>query len=189
MLSRSISRSTLAPRNLHQLRSRSLPPLLATSSARHLSTTAPRSYPPRNGPPPPPPQGGGGGFPIGNIFNQGQQKREPGSTLKENGVDLTELASKGKLDPVIGRDAETKRCIEILSRRSKNNPLLIGPAGVGKTAIMEGLAQKIIAGEVPESLKGRRVVSIDLSTLMSGVSLNPSFSEHATTLPCHLIYR
>ena len=188
MLSRSISRSILAPRNLHQLRHQSPSPLLATSSARHLSITGPRSYPPRNGPPPPPPQGGGG-FPIGNIFNQGQQKRESGSTLKENGVDLTELASKGKLDPVIGRDAETKRCIEILSRRSKNNPLLIGPAGVGKTAIMEGLAQKIIAGEVPESLKGRRVVSIDLSTLMSGVSLYPSFSEHATTLPCHLIYR
>ncbi|GAA5940496.1 chaperone ATPase HSP78 [Sporobolomyces koalae] len=156
------------------------PGLLPTVSARYLSTSLPRCFPP---PPRPPPQnGGGGGFPIGNIFNQGQQKREPGSTLKENGVDLTELASKGKLDPVIGRDAETKRCIEILSRRSKNNPLLIGPAGVGKTAIMEGLAQKIIAGEVPESLKGRRIVSIDLSTLMSGTGVRGSFEEKMSNL-------
>lgn len=169
MLSRSLSQSINPRQPLHLLRSRTLLPALAPSATRHLSTSSPLSFPPRNGPPPPPPQGGGRGFPIGNIFNQGQQQREPGSTLKENGVDLTELASKGKLDPVIGRDAETKRCIEILSRRSKNNPLLIGPAGVGKTAIMEGLAQKIVAGEVPESLKGRRVVSIDLSTLMSGV--------------------
>ncbi|GAA5881025.1 hypothetical protein JCM16303_004640 [Sporobolomyces ruberrimus] len=149
-------------------------------AARPLSTTAPRSY---ASPPRPPPQGGGGGgFPIGNIFNQGQQKREPGSTLKENGVDLTELASKGKLDPVIGRDAETRRMIEILSRRSKNNPLLIGSAGVGKTSIVEGLAQKIVAGEVPESLKGKKVISIDLSTLMSGTGVRGSFEEKMSNL-------
>ncbi|GAA5971845.1 hypothetical protein JCM21900_002975 [Sporobolomyces salmonicolor] len=149
-------------------------------SIRSLSTTSPRNLPPRGGAPPPPP-GGGGGFPIGNIFGGGQ-KREPGKALEENGVDLTALAREGKLDPVIGREKETKRCIEILSRRSKNNPLLIGAAGVGKTAIIEGLAQKIVAGEVPESLKDRRLISIDLSTLMSGTAIRGSFEEKMSNL-------
>lgn len=158
--------------------------LVVSPSSRSLSTSRRHLAVGRGGsPPPPPPQGGNrGGFPIGNIFNQGAQPREPGSTLAENSVDLTDLASKGKLDPVIGRDQETKRCIEILSRRSKNNPLLIGPAGVGKTAIMEGLAQKIVNREVPESLKGRRVVSIDLSTLMSGTGVRGSFEEKMSNL-------
>ncbi|GAA5988337.1 hypothetical protein JCM5350_004407 [Sporobolomyces pararoseus] len=163
---RVISSSKLNSRILSSSRLALVPRSISTTSARY------QPQPPR----PPPQGGGGGGFPIGNIFNQ-QQKREPGSTLKENGVDLTELARKGKLDPVIGRDAETRRMIEILSRRSKNNPLLIGSAGVGKTSIVEGLAQKIASGEVPESLKGRRVVSIDLSTLMAGTGVRGSFEE------------
>lgn len=149
------------------------PPSQWTNVTRTITSSPLRSQPP---PPRPPPQSGGG-FPIGNIFNQQGQKREPGSTLKENGIDLTEMAKKGKLDPVIGREAETRRMIEILSRRTKNNPLLIGSAGVGKTSIVEGLAQKIALGEVPESLKGRRVVSIDLSTLMSGTGVRGSFEE------------
>lgn len=118
---------------------------------------------------------------MGNIFGGGQ-KREPGQALKENSVDLTALAKEGKLDPVIGRAEETKRVIEILSRRSKNNPLIVGPAGVGKTAIIEGLAQKMASGDVPESLKGKRLVSIDLSSLMAGTGVRGSFEEKMKNL-------
>ncbi|GAA5999143.1 ATP-dependent Clp protease ATP-binding subunit [Rhodotorula paludigena] len=156
-------------------------PLHAHAHARLVSTTPVSRAPPRGGPPPPP-GGGGGGFPMGNIFSGGQGKREPGKTLEENSVDLTALAREGKLDPVIGRADETKRMVEILSRRTKNNPLLIGPAGVGKTAVVEGLAQKIVAGDVPESLKNRRLLSIDLATLMSGTGVRGSFEEKMSGL-------
>ncbi|KAL8290377.1 hypothetical protein RQP46_002635 [Phenoliferia psychrophenolica] len=124
--------------------------------------------------------GGGGGHPLGNIF--GKQEREPGKALEEHGVDLTALAKEGKLDPVIGRDEEIKRAIQILSRRTKNNPLLVGPAGVGKTAILEGLAQRLVAGTVPESLKGRRVISIDLASLLAGSAMRGSFEEKMKNL-------
>lgn len=96
---------------------------LTSPSRRPLSTTPPARLPPgRGGPPPPPPPqggGGGGGFPIGNIFSGGAAKREPGKALEDNSVDLTALAREGKLDPVIGREAETRRMVEILSRRTK----------------------------------------------------------------------
>lgn len=104
------------------------------------------------------------------------------TALKENGVDLTALAKEGKLDPCIGRDEEIKRIIQILSRRTKNNPLLIGLAGVGKTAIIEGLAQRLIANEVPESLKGRRLISLDLAKIMSGTGIRGSFEEKMRAL-------
>ncbi|WP_328489744.1 ATP-dependent Clp protease ATP-binding subunit [Streptomyces zaomyceticus] len=107
----------------------------------------------------------------------GKQPKQPATTLDEFGRDLTDEAKAGRLDPVVGRAEEIEQTIEILSRRSKNNPVLIGEPGVGKTAIVEGLAQRIVAREVPDTLKDKRVVSLDLSGMVAGAQYRGQFEE------------
>jgi ATP-dependent Clp protease ATP-binding subunit ClpB len=153
----------LAPNTLHRTefhRKKLLPVFLQSSLQHRCFSSAPNN--------------GGGGFLPPWMH---PESNKPGHYLEQYCVDLTALAADNKLDPVIGRHEEIRRCLQILARRTKNNPVLIGAAGVGKTAVAEALAQRIQSGQVPESMKGKRVLSLDIAALTAGAGVRGQFEE------------
>ncbi|HFI0147695.1 TPA: AAA family ATPase [Streptococcus suis] len=130
----------------------------------------------------PPTQAGGNNSGRGGQTPPPQQPQQPNGLLEEFGINVTEIARRGDIDPVIGRDQEITRVIEILNRRTKNNPVLIGEPGVGKTAVVEGLAQKIVDGDVPQKLQGKEVIRLDVVSLVQGTGIRGQFEERMQKL-------
>ncbi|HEM3662059.1 AAA family ATPase [Streptococcus suis] len=130
----------------------------------------------------PPTQAGGGNNGRGGQTPPPQQPQKPNGLLEEFGINVTEIARRGDIDPVIGRDEEIVRVIEILNRRTKNNPVLIGEPGVGKTAVVEGLAQKIVDGDVPQKLRDKEVIRLDVVSLVQGTGIRGQFEERMQKL-------
>ncbi|HEL2413166.1 TPA: ATP-dependent Clp protease ATP-binding subunit [Streptococcus suis] len=130
----------------------------------------------------PPTQAGGGNNGRGGQTPPPQQPQKPNGLLEEFGINVTEIARRGDIDPVIGRDQEITRVIEILNRRTKNNPVLIGEPGVGKTAVVEGLAQKIVDGDVPQKLRDKEVIRLDVVSLVQGTGIRGQFEERMQKL-------
>ncbi|HEP1794889.1 TPA: ATP-dependent Clp protease ATP-binding subunit [Streptococcus suis] len=130
----------------------------------------------------PPTQAGGNNNGRGGQTPPPQQPQQPNGLLEEFGINVTEIARRGDIDPVIGRDQEITRVIEILNRRTKNNPVLIGEPGVGKTAVVEGLAQKIVDGDVPQKLQGKEVIRLDVVSLVQGTGIRGQFEERMQKL-------
>lgn len=130
----------------------------------------------------PPTQAGGHNNGRGGQTPPPQQPQQPNGLLEEFGINVTEIARRGDIDPVIGRDQEITRVIEILNRRTKNNPVLIGEPGVGKTAVVEGLAQKIVDGDVPQKLQGKEVIRLDVVSLVQGTGIRGQFEERMQKL-------
>ncbi|HEM4050257.1 TPA: ATP-dependent Clp protease ATP-binding subunit [Streptococcus suis] len=129
-----------------------------------------------------PPTQAGGNNGRGGQTPPPQQPQQPNGLLEEFGINVTEIARRGDIDPVIGRDQEITRVIEILNRRTKNNPVLIGEPGVGKTAVVEGLAQKIVDGDVPQKLQGKEVIRLDVVSLVQGTGIRGQFEERMQKL-------
>ncbi|MDE7481264.1 AAA family ATPase, partial [Streptococcus agalactiae] len=127
-------------------------------------------------------RGGGNGNGRNNNRNQTATPSQAKGILEEFGINVTEIARHGDIDPVIGRDSEIIRVIEILNRRTKNNPVLIGEPGVGKTAVVEGLAQKIVDGNVPHKLQGKQVIRLDVVSLVQGTGIRGQFEERMQKL-------
>ena len=179
-----VSRSSLqyALRGVTDLIREERPPGTQAPSAGKAPKAAPTNTTDRTGTPPAPRSSGSESTSPATSAGAARTPAEPGSMLEKYGRNLTELAQSGALDPVIGRENEVRRLMQVLGRRNKNNPVLVGEAGVGKSAIVEGFAQRLAAGDVPFNLKGKQLIELDMGALVAGTTLRGQFEERLKKL-------